>query len=178
MGIMFLLKLIKLHRSCHRLIVLSGSFQCCFRRWKSRRKRYKSIDSVKWCCRHFGSSRKLDQNWRFQQSRCERRQKYFQLHMKLQYPARSSSDCFGFRSKCFLVYKIAFNGDRFFLVVLVLSTIWRRFKRGYLKQLLDLKPEVVENAVWKYSNYFYFDWLNWRFVVCIANDKSFSKTSC
>ena len=43
-------------------------------------------------------------------------------------------------------FTIAFTVIGSFVFVLVLSLVWRRFKRGYLKQLLDLKPEVVENA--------------------------------
>jgi hypothetical protein len=43
-------------------------------------------------------------------------------------------------------FTIAFTVVGSFVFVLVLSLVWRRFKRRYLKQLLDLKPEVVENA--------------------------------
>lgn len=41
---------------------------------------------------------------------------------------------------------IAFTAIGAFIFVLVLFLAWRRFKRGYMKKLLGLKPEVVENA--------------------------------
>jgi uncharacterized membrane protein len=43
-------------------------------------------------------------------------------------------------------FTIAFTVIGSSVFVLILSLVWRRFKRGYLKQLLDLTPEVVENA--------------------------------
>jgi hypothetical protein len=41
---------------------------------------------------------------------------------------------------------IAFTVIGAFVFVLVLFLVWRRFKRGYMKKLLGLKPEVVENT--------------------------------
>jgi preprotein translocase subunit SecF len=41
---------------------------------------------------------------------------------------------------------IAFIVIGAFVFVLVLFLVWRRFKSGYMNNLLGLKPEVVENA--------------------------------
>ena len=41
---------------------------------------------------------------------------------------------------------IAFTEIGAFVLVLVLFLVWRRFKRGYMKKLPGLKPEVVENT--------------------------------
>ena len=43
-------------------------------------------------------------------------------------------------------FTIAFTEIGAFVFVLVLFLVWRRFKRGYMKKLLGLKPEVVENT--------------------------------
>jgi len=43
-------------------------------------------------------------------------------------------------------FTIAFTEIGASVFVLVLFLVWRRFKRGYKKKLLGLKPEVVENT--------------------------------
>jgi len=42
---------------------------------------------------------------------------------------------------------IAFSVIGTLLLVLVLLRVWRRFKRGYMTKLPELKPEVAENEV-------------------------------
>jgi hypothetical protein len=44
------------------------------------------------------------------------------------------------------VLTLIFSVDGVFVFVVVLLLVWRRFKRGYMKKLHGLKPEVVENA--------------------------------
>jgi hypothetical protein len=43
-------------------------------------------------------------------------------------------------------FTIAFTEVGASVFVLVLFLVWRRFKRGYIKKLPGLKPEVVENT--------------------------------
>jgi hypothetical protein len=43
-------------------------------------------------------------------------------------------------------FTIAFTEIGASVFVLVLFLVWRRFKRGYIKKSLGLKPEVVENT--------------------------------
>ena len=43
-------------------------------------------------------------------------------------------------------FTIAFTEIGASVFVLVLFLVWRRFKRGYMKKLFGLKPEVVENT--------------------------------
>ena len=43
-------------------------------------------------------------------------------------------------------FTIAFTEIGASVFVLVLFLVWRRFKRGYIKKLPGLKPEVVENT--------------------------------
>jgi hypothetical protein len=50
------------------------------------------------------------------------------------------------RSQNNFLLTLIFSVDGVFVFVVVLFLVWRRVKRGYMKRLRGLKPEVVENA--------------------------------
>lgn len=50
------------------------------------------------------------------------------------------------RSQNNFLLTLIFSVDGVFVFVVVLLLVWRRFKRGYMKKLRGLKPEVVENT--------------------------------